>query len=50
MAPQLMKLTRIQEDVGSILALLSGLRIQSCHELCCRSQTCLGSHVAVAVA
>ena len=32
------------------LALLSGLRIWHCHELWCRSQTLLGSHVAVAVA
>ena len=40
----------IHEDVGSILALLSGLRIRSCCELWCRSQTGLGSGVAVAVA
>ena len=32
------------------LASLSGLRIQCCCELCCRSQMWLGSHVAVAVA
>ena len=32
------------------LALLSGLRIQSCHELWCRLQTQLGSGVAVALA
>ena len=31
------------------LASLSGLRIQPCHELWCRSQTQLGSHVIVAV-
>ena len=31
------------------LALLSGLRIQHCHELCCRLQTWLGSGIAVAV-
>ena len=31
------------------LASLSGLGIQHCHELCCRSQTQLGSGVAVAV-
>ena len=31
------------------LALLSGLGIWHCHELWCRSQTRLGSHVAVAV-
>ena len=32
------------------LALLSGLRLQRCRELWCRSHTWLGSHVAVAVA
>ena len=32
------------------LALLSGLRIQSCHELWCGSQMRLGSRVAMAVA
>ena len=32
------------------LALLSGLRIQHCHELWCRSQMWLRSRVAVAVA
>ena len=32
------------------LALLSGLRIQCCHELWCRSQMWLGSDVAVAMA
>ena len=32
------------------LASLSGLRIQCCYELRCRSQMPLGSHVAVAVA
>ena len=32
------------------LASLSGLRIRHCHELWCRPQTWLGSHVAVAVA
>ena len=31
-------------------ALLSGLRIWSCHELWCRSQARLGSGIAVAVA
>ena len=31
------------------LALLSGLRIRHCCELWCRSQTWLGSHIAVAV-
>ena len=32
------------------LATLSGSRIRHCRELWCRSQTCLGSGVAVAVA
>ena len=32
------------------LALLSGLRIQHCHEVWCRSQMRLGSRVAVALA
>ena len=32
------------------LASLNGLRVQCCHELWCRSQTQLGSHVAVAPA
>ena len=32
------------------LALLSGLKIRRCSELWCRSQTWLGSQVAVAVA
>jgi len=31
------------------LALLSGLRVQHCHELCCRSQMQLRSGIAVAV-
>ena len=34
---------------GQFLGLLSGLRIQHCHELRCRSQILLGSGVAVAV-
>ena len=42
-------LTGIHEDAGSIPGLLSGLRIQHCHELWCRSQMWLGSRVAVAV-
>ena len=37
--------TRVQS-----LASFSGLRIQRCHELWCRSQMRLGSGVAVAVA
>ena len=32
------------------LALLSGLRIRSCHELWCRLKTWLGSCIALAVA
>ena len=32
------------------MALLSGLRIQDCHKLWCRSQTQLRSHIALAVA
>ena len=34
---------------GQSLALLSGLRIQHCQELCCRSQMQLGSCVSVAL-
>ena len=40
--------TRNHEVVGSVLPLLSGLRIQRCRELWCRLQTWLGSRVAVA--
>ena len=43
-------LTSIHEDVGSIPALLSGLRIQCCRELWCKSQMRLGFGVAMAVA
>ena len=43
-------LTSIHEDACSIPSYLSGLRIQSCCELWCRSQTRLRCHVAVAVA
>ena len=42
--------TRNHEVWVRSLALLSGLRIQRCHELWCRSQTWLGSRVAVALA
>ena len=42
--PSIMR-TRVQS-----LASLSGLKIWSCHELWCRSQMRLGSHVVVAVA
>ena len=49
MAQQLTNPTSIHEDVGSIPGLdRSG--IWRCHELWCRSQTWLGSRVAVAVA
>ena len=44
---------RIQQGTTRLwvpsLASLSGLRIQCCHELWCRLQTWLGSHIAVAV-
>ena len=46
---QLTNLTRIHKDAGSTLASLSGLRIQHCCELWCKSQTRLRSGVAVAV-
>ena len=39
MAQWLRNLTRNHEVVGSIPGLLSGLRIQRCHELWCRLQT-----------
>ena len=39
----------IHEDIVQSLALLSRLRIQCCCELWCRSQTQLGSGIAVAV-
>ena len=42
--------TSIHEDAGFIPGSLSGSGIRHCHELCCRSQTQLGSHIAVAVA
>ena len=50
MAQWLSNLTSIYEDVVGSLALLSGLRIQRCHRLWCRSQMLLGSCIAVAVA
>ena len=48
MAQWLMNLTRNHLQVKS-LVLLSGLRIWCCHELWCRLQMQLGSHVAVAL-
>ena len=45
-AQWLMNPTRNHE----VLGLLSGVRIRRCHKLWCRSQTQLGSYVAVAVA
>ena len=42
-------LASILEDVVQSLALLSGLRIQHCHELWCRWKMWLGSGVSVAV-
>ena len=42
-------LTSIHETQVQSLASISGLRIWHCHELWCRSQTQLRSHVAMAV-
>ena len=41
--------TRNREVAGSIPGLLSGLRIQCCSELWCRSQTWPRSGIAVAL-
>ena len=49
MAQWLTNPTRNHEVAVRSLALLSGLRIRHCHELWCRSQTQLGSRVAVAL-
>ena len=49
-AQWLTKPTRNHDVVGSILALLSGLRIPRCHELWCSLQTRLRPHVAVVLA
>ena len=49
MAQWLANPTRNHEVAARSLASLSGLRIQHCPELWCRSQTWLGSRVAVAV-
>ena len=47
MAQQVENMTSIQEDAG-LTPGISGLRVQQCHELWCRSQMSLGSHVALA--
>ena len=50
-AQWLMNPTRTREVAGvQSLPLLSGLRIWRCRELWCRSQTLLGSRVAVPLA
>ena len=49
MAQQLTNPTRNMRLQVRSLALLPGLRIRHCHELWCRSQTQLGSCIAVAV-
>ena len=50
MAQWLTNPTGSHEVAGSIPGLTRGLRIRHCHEMWCRLQMRLGSHVAVAVA
>ena len=50
MAQRVKNLTVSMKMQVQSLVFLSGLRIQHCHKLQCRSQTQLGSGIAVAVA